>query len=162
MTSIAPAAIDNRRAVVRIVAYELMRISTSMARAHDGDVIEYMVFTAIWVLNSQHLIGDTRYASLHSLPPDALRKPATLDELRRTVPMPEEILQTYVDRLLKRGYAEERSGGLVVPTAVFTQPDMLNGSNELYSHVVTMVQSMRAAGFSFGDQASALDPRRQG
>ena len=162
MTSITPATTDNRRAVVRIVAYELMRISTSMARAHDGDVIEYMVFTAVWVLNSQHLVGDARYSSLHSIPPDALRKPATIDDLRRTVPMPDEILQAYVERLLKRGYVEERSGGLVAPTAVFTQPDMLDGANELYSHVVTMVQSMRAAGFSFGDEVSAVDPRRQG
>lgn len=155
MTSISPAATDNRRAVVRIVAYEMTRISSSMARVHDDDVIEYLVFTALWVLNTQHLIGHPRYGELKNIPPDAQRKPATMDDLRRTVPMPDEILQTYVERLLKRGYAEERSGGLVVPTAVFTQPDMLNGANELYSHVVTMVQSMRAAGFSFGDQAAA-------
>ncbi len=151
MTATPPAASDNRRAVVRIVAYEIMRISSSMAKVHGGDVIEYLVFTALWVLNTQHLIGDPRYGELKSIPPDTLRKPATMDDLRRAAPMPEEILQTYVDRLLASGYAEERPGGLVVPTAVFAQPEMLNGSNELYSHVMTMVRSMRAAGFSFGD-----------
>ena len=162
MTAITPATTDNRRAIVRIVAYEIMRLSTSMARVHDGDVIEYLVFTAMWVLNTQHLIGHPLYGELKNIPPDAQRKPATLDDLRRTVPMPEEILQAYVERLLTRGYAEERSGGLVVPSAVFTQPDMLDGANELYSHVVTMVQSMRAAGFSFGEQTSTIDQRRQG
>ncbi|WP_312162287.1 hypothetical protein [Phenylobacterium sp.] len=151
MTSTTPAASDNRRAVVRIMAYEIMRISSSMAKVHGGDIIEYLVFTAIWVLNTNHLIGDPRYSELKSIPPDPLRKPATMDDLRRTVPMPDDILRTYVDRLLARGYVEERPGGFVAPTAVFAQPEMLNGSNELYSHVMTMVRSMRTAGFAFGD-----------
>lgn len=151
MTSTSPAASDNRRAVVRIVAYEMMRISSSMARVHGNDVIEYLVFTAIWVLNTNHLIGDARFGELKSIPPDTQRKPVTMDDLRRVAPMPDEILQTYVDRLLASGYVEERPGGLVVPTAVFAQPEMLDGSNELYSHVMTMVRSMRGAGFSFGD-----------
>lgn len=133
------------------MAYEIMRISGSMAKVHGGDIIEYLVFTAVWVLNTQHLIGDPRFGELKSIPPDAQRKPATMDDLRRATPMPDEILQTYVDRLLARGYIEERSGGFVAPTAVFAQPEMLNGSNELYSHVMTMVRSMRAAGFAFGD-----------
>ena len=77
MTSISPAATDNRRAVVRIVAYEMTRISSSMARVHDDDVIEYLVFTALWVLNTQHLIGHPRYGELKNIPPDAQRKPAT-------------------------------------------------------------------------------------
>ena len=62
-----------------------------------------------------------------------------------------QILQTYVKRLLEKGLAEEVSGKLVVPTAVFTQPEMLQGTSELYESVVQMVTSMRAAGFSFGD-----------
>lgn len=151
MTSPTPAASDNRRAIVRIVAYEFMRISSSMAKVHGGDVIEYFVFTAIWVLNSQHLIGDPRYGELKSIPPDSQRRPATMDDLRRAAPMDDDILRIYVDRLLARGYIEERSGGFVAPTAVFAQPEMLNGSNELYSHLMTMVRSLRTAGFSFGD-----------
>ena len=151
LTTFSPAPADNRRAVVRIVGAELTKIAGEMAKIHDGDVIEYFVFTTLWVLNSSHLIGDPRYAQLRSIPPDALRKPASLDELRRALPMPDDILQTYVKRLLDKGLAEEISGKLVVPTAVFTRPDMLNGTNELYDHLVQMVTSLRAAGFSFGD-----------
>lgn len=153
MTAITPAASDNRRAIVRIVAYELTRISSSMAKVHGDDIIEYVIFTAIWVLNTQHVIGDARYGGLKNIPPDALRRPVGMDELRRTTPMPEEILTAYIDQLQRKGYIEDRSGGWVVPTAVFTQPDMVRGANELYSHVMTMVQSMREAGFSFGENS---------
>lgn len=151
LTTFSPVPADTRRAVVRIVATEMTKISRAMARVHGDDVIEYFVFTALWVLNSSHLIGDQRYVQLKSIPPDVLRKPASLEELRAALPMPADILQTYVKRLLERGLAEEVSGKLVVPTAVFTQPEMLQGTSELYESVVQMVTSMRAAGFSFGD-----------
>ena len=151
LTTFSPVPADTRRAVVRIVATEMTKISRAMARVHGDDVIEYFVFTALCVLNSSHLIGDQRYVQLKSIPPDVLRKPASLEELRAALPMPADILQTYVKRLLEKGLAEEVSGKLVVPTAVFTQPEMLQGTSELYESVVQMVTSMRAAGFSFGD-----------
>lgn len=151
LTTFSPVPADTRRAVVRIVATEMTKISRAMARVHGDDVIEYFVFTALWVLNSSHLIGDQRYVQLKSIPPDVLRKPASIEELRAALPMPADILQTYVKRLLEKGLAEEVSGKLVVPTAVFTQPEMLQGTSELYESVVQMVTSMRAAGFSFGD-----------
>jgi len=159
MTTLSPApiapsqsVIDNRRAIVRIVGYEIMRIMTSAARLHGGDVIEHIVFTAVWVLNTQHLIGDGRYAQLRSIPPDTLRRPTTLEELHGAVPMPMDIMGAYVERLVDRGLVERVScGGLVVPTAVFTQPEMLDGTNEIYSRMVSMVTALRNAGFSFGD-----------
>jgi hypothetical protein len=151
VTTVYPASADNRRAIVRIVASEMVRIAGSMARRHDDDVIEYMVFTAIWVLNSEHLIGDERYAALKSIPPNVMRRPATLGDLQREIPMPEPILTTYVDRLLKKGFIEQAPGGLIAPTAVFTEPDMLEGADELYGRMMQMATSMRNAGFSFGD-----------
>ncbi len=151
LTTFSQVPADTRRAVVRIVATEMTKVSSAMAKVHGDDVIEYFVFTALWVLNSSHLIGDQRYVQLKSIPPDALRKPASVDELRLVLPMPDDILQTYVKRLVDKGLVEEVSGKLVVPTAVFTQPEMLQGTSDLYESVVQMVTSMRTAGFSFGD-----------
>lgn len=151
MTTVTPASADNRRAIARIVAHEMMRAATAMAPAHGDDVIEYFIFTAIWVLNSQHLIGDERYAPLKSIPPDAQRRPVTLEELRRAMPMPDQIMNSYVEQMIAKGIVERTPGGLVVPAAVFTQPGMLNGTNDLYSRMVSMVAAMRNAGFSFGD-----------
>lgn len=151
MTTISDSMTDNRRAIVRIVAAEMVHNASSMARVHNNDVIEYIVFTAIWVLNSQHLIGDPRFAELKNIPPNPTRKPVAVAELKRTIPMPEEILLSYLERLIEQGWVEKVAGGLVVPSAVFTQPAMLNGTSELYERVVAMVQAMRVAGFSFGD-----------
>ncbi|MBP6877752.1 MAG: hypothetical protein KBC34_07010 [Phenylobacterium sp.] len=151
MTTFSPVPADTRRAVVRIVATEMVKVSGAMAKVHGDDVIEYMVFTALWVLNSSHLIGDPRYVQLKSIPPDALRKPASLDELRLALPMPDSILLPYVQRLRDKGMIEDVSGKMVVPTAVFTQSEMLQGTGDLYESVVKMVTSMRTAGFSFGD-----------
>ena len=151
LTTFSPVPADTRRAVVRIVATEMVKVSGAMAKVHGDDVIEYMVFTALWVLNSSHLIGDPRYVQLKSIPPDALRKPASLDELRLALPMPDSILLPYVQRLRDKGMIEDVSGKMVVPTAVFTQSEMLQGTGDLYESVVKMVTSMRTAGFSFGD-----------
>lgn len=151
MTTATPIPTDNRRAIVHIVAHEMVRISTAMAPIHGDDVIEYLVFTAIWVLNSQHLIGDHRYAPLKNIPPDTQRRPVSIDGLRRTMPMPDHILTSYVEKLIANGVVERTPGGLVVPAAVFTQPEMISGANDLYARVVGMVAAMRNAGFSFGD-----------
>ncbi|MBT9470334.1 MAG: hypothetical protein V4514_06135 [Pseudomonadota bacterium] len=155
MTTLPPSN-DNRRAIVRIVGYEIVRIATSMARMHDDDIIEYVIFTAIWVLNTQHLITDKRYAQLKSIPPDTARRPVTMDELRRTTPMPDHILVSYVEQLVEKGIVERTPRGLVVPTAVFTQPEMLDGTNELYGRMMAMVSTMRGAGFSFGEEPEHL------
>ena len=151
MTTVTPIPTDNRRAIVRIVAHEMVRISTAMAPVHGDDVIEYLIFTAIWVLNSQHMIGDDRYAPLRSIPPDAQRRPISMEELRRAAPMPDHILTSYVEQMVAKGIVERKPGGLVVPSAVFTQPGMVNGANDLYGRMVGMVAAMRNAGFSFGD-----------
>ena len=129
----------------------MVRIATAMAPAHNDDIIEYFVFTAIWVLNSQHIIGDERYAPLRSIPPDAQRRPISMEELRRTAPMPDHILIAYVEKMVANGIVERKPAGLVVPSAVFTQPGMVDGANDLYSRMVGMVTAMRNAGFSFGD-----------
>ena len=152
-----PVPADNRRAIVRIVGHEMVRIASSMAKAHR-DVIEYIIFTAIWVANSSHLIGDERYGELRSIPPDSARRPVTLDDLQRTIPMPDDILNHYVEQMIAQGIVEQVSGGLIVPTAVFTQPEMLNGTNELYSGMVSMVTAMRAAGFAFGETQQEQGP----
>ena len=154
MTTITDSTIDNRRAIVRIVASEIVRNASSMAHVHGNDVIEYIVFTAIWTLNSQHLIGDARFSELRTIPPNSARRPVAIAELKRTIPMPEEILLSYLERLIEQGWVEKIAGGLVVPTAVYTQPAMLNGTSELYERVVAMVQAMRVAGFSFGDDGA--------
>jgi len=155
VTTDSPPGTDNRRAIVRIFAHYVLRAMSSLARLNGGDAIEFLTFTGVWTLNSQHLIGEDRFAPLRNIPPDAFRRPATFEELQRLLAIPADILEPYVERLIEKDIVERSAGGgLVVPSAVFAQPMMLDATNELYSRAVALVASMRAAGFSFGDEGS--------
>ncbi len=35
---------------------------------------------------------------------------------------------------------------------MFTRPEMMDGDNEIYARVLSLVSALRGAGFSFGDE----------
>ena len=148
---------DNRRAIVRVMSYEVLRGLAAMARLNGGDMIQFLVFTGIWTANTEHLLADkSRYAALNDIPPDSQRRPIPQDALAAQLAMPADIVARYVEPLVAAGYAERRPGGLVIPSAVFAQADMLGGSNDLHTRVMSMIVALRRAGFRFGDDASAV------
>ena len=154
MPPVASPTLDNRRALVRVVAHEALRGLNSLARLHGGDIVAFLVFTGIWALNTQHLIGEgERYAALRDIPPDSQRRPASPADLLRLVSIPEPLLLQYVDQMVEQGIIERVPGGLVAPSAVFTQPEMLDGANEVYVRLIAMVTGLRDVGFSFGETA---------
>jgi len=143
---------DNRRAVVRVLAHEIMRGLRDLATIYDGDLIRALVFTSITSANTRHLHEpDTRYASIYDLPPDRERRPISMDQLVDSLLMPREIVERYVARLCADGMCEATPSGYVVPTAVFTQPEMLDGLNEFYTGTVRLVNALQDAGFRVGD-----------
>jgi len=152
MTPELPATSDNRRATVRIIAYEMLRAISAMARLNGGDTISLLVFTGIWSANTQHLISErNRYAALRDIPPDSQRRPVPLEELANFLCIPKDIVATYVAALVDGGVVERTPSGLVIPSAFFTRAEMLDGTNELYARVMSMVVALRGAGFSFGE-----------
>jgi hypothetical protein len=152
MTANTETPRDNRRAIVRAVSTEALRSLTALAQAGGGDTISLLVFTGIWTANTQHLIGTGRYASLDDIPPDSQRRPVAEPELERIVGIPQPILGDYVTRLISAGVVERLSAGLVVPSAVFTSRSQVDGANEFYARIMSIVRALRDAGFSFGDQ----------
>jgi hypothetical protein len=152
LTRLTPVSADNRRAVVRVAAHEILRALGVLSRISHGDVVELLVFTAIWTSNTQHLLGaGPRYAELHDIPPDSQRRPVTDAELQRAASMPQDIIDRYVTKLIADGLVERVPGGLVAPSAVFTRPEMLDGNNELYARLVSMVAALRGVGFQVGE-----------
>ncbi|HYD45146.1 MAG TPA: hypothetical protein VEA79_07780 [Phenylobacterium sp.] len=143
---------DNRRAIVRVLTHEVMRGLRDLAVLYDGDLIRALVFTAITSANTQHLHGpDGRYASFYDLPPDRERRAVSMDELVDSLLMPRELIQRYVEGLCADGMCESTPSGYVVPSAVFTRPEMLNGLNEFYTGTVRLVTALQNAGFRVGD-----------
>ncbi len=147
---------DNRRAVVRVAAAEVLKGLAASARLFDGDMISLLVFTGVWVANVQHLTGGdpSRYAAFKDIPPDSQRRPVTDAELERQICIPQPILGEYVERLVASGALERLTSGLVAPSAIFTQPSQMDSTNEAYARLVSWVAAMRAVGFSFGDDTA--------
>lgn len=143
---------DNRRLTSRILAYELIDLLSDMARLHGGDVIALLIFTGVWTANTRHLRTMTdRYAALHDIPPDSQRRPISEEDLSTHLCVPRAVQDPYVERLIGDGLVERRPGGLVVPSAIFTRPEMLSGANETYGRLISMLARMRQAGVSLGE-----------
>jgi len=149
-----PKSVDNRRVLARIMTHEVLRGLAAMARSGGGDMIQFLVFSGIWSANTQHLLGmKGRYAEQNDIPPDSQRRPIPQEDLVHMLCMPEDIVARYVETLEADGIVERVAGGLVVPAAVFTRPAMLDGNNELYARVMSLVSALRGVGFSFGEAA---------
>ena len=146
-------AVDNRRAVLRVTTLEILKALRSLAQLHDGDLFALLVFTSIWSANGEHLIGDERYSGLRDIGPDSTSKPVTDDQLQRSLGVPRDMLDRYVEMFIHMGLVERISGGLVVPGAVFTSAEMMSGANEAYDRIVGLVSALRAAGFALDEDA---------
>jgi hypothetical protein len=143
---------DKRRLTGRILAYEFIDLLSDMARLYGEDVIALLIFTGVWTANTRHLRSTTdRYAALHDIPPDSQRRPISETDLSAQLCMPRQIQDAYVESLLAGGLLERRPGGLVVPSAIFTRPEMLSGANETYGRLISMLSRLRQAGISLGE-----------
>jgi hypothetical protein len=151
MNQLEPA--DNRRAVLRVATFEIIKTLRAFARLHGGDMFALMIFTTIWSANGEHLIGDPRYAGLHQIGPDSTSTPITETELHRAIGAPPEIIDRYLAAFLDMGIVERVSGGLVAPGAVFTSPEMIEAANEFYDRMLSLAAGLRSVGFSFGERA---------
>ena len=152
------SSVDTRRVANRILAHEAIQLLSHFARQHGGDLIALLVFTGVWTSNTAHLRREReRYAGLHDIPPDTQRRPISEAALAELLCIPRDIQDRYVESLSAQGLVERRGGGLVVPAAIFTRPEMLSGTNEIYARLVEMMARLRAAGFSMGDPAPTED-----
>ncbi|HEY9234665.1 MAG TPA: hypothetical protein VIP08_06495 [Phenylobacterium sp.] len=143
---------DNRRAVVRTSAFEILKALRSFSRLHGGDMFALLVFTTIWSANSAHLIGDDRYKGIYDVAPDSTNVPITDGELYRAVGAPPEVIAGYVEAFVKEGIVERVPGGLISPRPVFLTAEMMDATYEFYDRILGLVSALRAAGFSFGDE----------
>lgn len=146
-------AADNRRAVVRVATLEILKALRSLAKLHDGDMFALLIFTSIWSANGEHLVGDKRYTGLRDIGPDSTSKPITDDQLQRSLGVPHDILDRYLQAFIESGLVERTPGGLVAPGAVFTSPEMMDAAKETYDRILGLVSALRGVGFAFGEEA---------
>ncbi|MES3026570.1 MAG: hypothetical protein V4820_01805 [Pseudomonadota bacterium] len=153
MSLLSSQAADNRRAVLRVTTLEILKALRSLAQLHEGDMFALLIFTSIWSANGEHLVGDERYTSLRTIGPDSTSKPITYDQLQRSLGVPRDILDRYLAMFIETGLVEQVPCGLVVPGAVFTSSEMMDGANEVYDRVVSLVGALRDVGFPLSEEA---------
>ena len=86
----------------------------------------------------------------------AVLRVTTLEILKalRSLGVPRDMLDRYVEMFIHMGLVERISGGLVVPGAVFTSAEMMSGANEAYDRIVGLISALRGVGFSLGENIS--------
>lgn len=139
--------IDNRRLVVRVASHQILSAWSELADRMGFDMVEMLIFTGVWTANTEHLMEVTgRYAKLLDLPPDSLRRPIGETELMERLRLPRPVFEVYVERLVGRGTVERIGTGLVVPTAVFTRPEMIDALTTCYDGVGRLVEMLSQIG----------------
>lgn len=135
--------VDNRRLVVRLASHQILNMLGELADRLGMDLIETLVHGAVWTANTEHLLESTgRYARLLDLPPDSLRRPIGEAQLLARLRLPRPLLESNIERLIERGYLERVGAGLVVPSAVFTRPEMVDALAACYAAVTGMTQTV--------------------
>lgn len=138
--------VDNRRLVIRVASHQILVSLGDIAERMDFDLVEFLVFTGVWTANTEHLHKTTgRYAKLLDLAPDSLRRPIGETELMTRLRLPRAVFEPYVERLIGRGVVERVGTGLVVPTAVFTRPEMIDSLTASYENLNRLVETIRGA-----------------
>lgn len=108
------------RTVVRWSARHLLRSLEIARELHGGDVMQTVVFAAIWSLNVAHLQPEAGYGEMESIPPDSVRRPVSVHRLARFLDLPHETVRRYVAKLIEQQKCERVGrSGVIVPRRVF-------------------------------------------
>lgn len=139
-----------RRAVTRIMARDLLNCAVTNADLLGLDMVGLLVFTGIWTSNTEHLTDPGRYSTIFDLPPNSERRPMPVTALAANLRMPLELVRARVDELIQADLVEEGPSGLIVPSAVFTRREMLDGVELLYTVAEALVAKLARYGVSAG------------
>ena len=133
------------RLILRTMTREVLNALAAQADAFDMDLVTLLVFTGVWTANTEHL-NDAQYIALFDLPPDFHRRPITLRALAGKLRMPLSLVQDRIAQLQSAGLVDQGERGIVVPTGVFTKPEMIAAVEAQYERSKRLVETMGALG----------------
>jgi hypothetical protein len=135
-----------KRGVARLLGQRIPEFLAAQADRHGVDLIDTLIFTIIWATNTEHLIQPGCYAGILDIPPNAERRPIRLVELIFRARLPKALVAERVEGLKKMSMVEETPDGLVVPSAVFSQPGMLKGVDAICDNARQLVEELALFG----------------
>ncbi len=156
---VAPAP-ANVRAILRVGNEFFLRSIDGIVAAQDNDLIAALIFTALWIGNVRHIThsaANTRFGSMDDLPPDAMRRPVSVQTLANTLRIPYETVRRYVQAMIKAGHCV-RVGkrGLIVPAAVHNQPHRRRALQEGLQSLLRFLGDLKQVGFEFAPYRRTL------
>ena len=146
-----PAA--NIRAILRVSAELIMRGVDTLGRLRGDNLLDGLVFTAIWTANVQHITNspeNLKYGGLRDLPPDELRRPVTVHALASALRIPYETVRRTANKLVREGIAIRIGNkGLIVSRQQHAKLDSYDTVRRSYGNIVRAVSDLHRAGFDF-------------
>lgn len=106
-----------------------------IARAHDGDLVRGIIFTAIAVANSESAPVATA---------DRLPRPVSVMSIASSIGVPYETTRRYVNLLVAEGLCERMGRrGVVITAAALQRPGMAAALQETYTSFNRLVTALR-------------------
>jgi DNA-binding Lrp family transcriptional regulator len=114
-----------RALLLRATNTYCLRLIEDMSRQSGGDVMRPLLFSAITVANTRHIVmgPDSPYALFSEPLPDSLRRPVTALALAVELGLPRETTRRYLAKLEALGGCRRIRGGYIVTEAAFGTPD---------------------------------------
>ena len=132
---------DDYDVAVRLAGEFFVRGVEIIARAHDGDLLKGIIFTAIAVANS----GGATAATLNQPP-----RPVSVMSVASSIGVPYETTRRYVNLLVSEGLCERIGrSGVVVRQEGLTRPAMITAYQETvtsFNRLSTALRRMAAVG----------------
>jgi len=110
-----------------------------IARAHEGDLLKGIIFTAIAVANRE---GGSTVAGPES------RRPVSVMSVASSICVPYETTRRYVNLLLTQGLCERMGrSGVVVTEAGLLRPNMIAAYQETFTSFNRLVTALRRVSY---------------
>lgn len=148
----APAPRELALLVGRTFDRFILRWVESAIRDFDGDLRLMLVHTAILLANEQSVLQDARLNAFYggfTPPPEALRRPISINALAAMTAMPRETTRRFVARLEERGFVDRTPTGMLAHMEGDHLLFCIQRVVELYPNIRQFVLIMRAGGAAF-------------
>jgi len=134
------------RAATRYATDFVLRWVEINKQLHGSDLLNALVFTALWAGNSSHIRGDV-YQGLEDVPPDHERRPLTVRQVADSLGLPYETVRRRFIEMLKRGVIR-RAGrrGFIVTQAALSRPEAMLGVRQLYGNLTRFLKDLKSIG----------------
>lgn len=115
----------------------------------NAPMLDALLFAAVIEANVNRLNRDAAlqaaHARLDSAPPDALRRPVSINALATSLRIPFETVRRHINQLLRQGLLASASNGVYVPTEVVTAPPFVAAMRGRYERVFRFYEDLRTA-----------------